>query len=117
MARAIDEPSDLAREVQNLREQQRALSGVLRTIARSEGLQRVLDEVVEACRRLCEADNGALWLIEDELLHSAAHHGGAAAAQYDSQHPHALDRSTMAGRTALTRETIHVPDILDDPEY
>jgi class 3 adenylate cyclase len=117
MAGATDDVSRLAREVENLREQQRALSDVLRAIARSEGLQAVLDEVVEACRRLCEADNGALWLLEGGLLHSVAHHGEAEAAQYDSRHPHALDRTTMAGRIAVVRETIHLPDVLDDPEY
>jgi class 3 adenylate cyclase/putative methionine-R-sulfoxide reductase with GAF domain len=117
MARTTDDASRLAREVEDLREQQRALSGVLGAIARSEGLQAVLDEVVEACRRLCEADQGALWLLEDGLLHSVAHQGGAGPAQYDSEHPHALDRTTMAGRTAVTRETIHIPDVLDDPEY
>ena len=117
MAGATNDASKLAREVEDLREQQRALSDVLSAIARSEGLQAVLDEVVEACRRLCEADQGALWLLEDGLLHSVAHQGGAGAAQYDSEHPHALDRTTMAGRTAVTRKTIHIPDVLDDPEY
>jgi class 3 adenylate cyclase len=117
MAQATNDAAELAREVQNLREQQRALSGVLRAIARSAGLPAVLDEVVAACRRLCEADNGALWLLEDELLHSVAHEGGAGPARYDSQHPHAVDRTTMAGRVALTRSTIHIADILDDPEY
>jgi class 3 adenylate cyclase/putative methionine-R-sulfoxide reductase with GAF domain len=117
MARATSDASKLAREVEDLREQQRALSDVLGAIARSEGLQAVLDEVVEACRRLCEADQGALWLLEDGLLHSVAHQGGPAAAQYDSEHPHALDRTTAAGRTALMRKTIHIPDVLNDPEY
>lgn len=117
MARTTSDASKLAREVQNLREQQRALSDVLGAIARSEGLQAVLDEVVEACRRLCEADQGALWLLEDGLLHSVAHQGGPVAAQYDSEHPHALDRTTAAGRTALMRKTIHIPDVLNDPEY
>jgi class 3 adenylate cyclase len=117
MAQAANDPSELAREIQNLREQQRALTGVLRAIARSAGLPAVLDEVVAACRRLCEADNGALWLLEDELLHSVAHEGGAGAARYDSQHPHAVDRTTMAGRVAFTRSTIHIADILDDREY
>jgi class 3 adenylate cyclase/putative methionine-R-sulfoxide reductase with GAF domain len=117
MARATSDASKLAREVEDLREQQRALSDVLGAIARSEGLQAVLDEVVEACRRLCEADQGALWLLEDGLLHSVAHQGGPVAAQYDSEHPHALDRTTAAGRTALMRKTIHIPDVLNDPEY
>jgi class 3 adenylate cyclase/putative methionine-R-sulfoxide reductase with GAF domain len=117
MARTSSDASELAREVEDLREQQRALSGVLTAIARSEGVEAVLDEVVEACRRLCEADYGGLWLLKDELLHSVAYHGEPLAAQYDRQHPHALDRTTMVGRTAVMRETIHVPDILVDPEY
>ena len=54
------------REVAALREQQKAISGVLRALARSTDLQPVLDEVVEACRRLCAADHGALWLLEGE---------------------------------------------------
>jgi class 3 adenylate cyclase len=117
MAEAANDGAEIAREVDDLREQQRALSGVLRAIARSEGLQVVLDQVVEACRRLCEADNGALWLLDDGLLHSFAHQGGAAASQYDREHPHALDRTTIAGRVAVMRSMVHVPDILDDLEY
>jgi class 3 adenylate cyclase len=109
--------SELAGQLEDLREQQRAISGVLRAVARSAGLQPVLDEVVEAARRLCDADNGALWLLEDGLLHSVAHHGGAEPAEYDRQHPHALDRTTAAGRTAVAREPVHIPDIEADPEY
>jgi adenylate cyclase len=109
--------AELARELDDLREQQRAISGVLHAVARSAGLQPVLDEVVEACRRLCNADHGALWLLEDGLLHSVAHHGDAEAARYDSQNPHALDRTTAAGRTAVTRAPVHIPDIAADPEY
>jgi hypothetical protein len=44
-------------------------------------------------------------------------HGGDAAAEYDSRHPHALDRTSAAGRTALTREPVLIPDIDLDPEY
>jgi len=113
-----DDPSGLVRQLESLREQQRALSDVLRTTTRSRELLPVLEEVVEACRRLCEGDNGALWLLEDDgLLHSVAHHGGAEAATYDAEHPHALDRTTVAGRTAVTRSTVHLPDVLHDPEY
>ncbi len=108
---------ELARSNVRLREQQRAISGVLRAVARSAGLQPVLDEVAEACRRLCDADDGALWLLEDGLLHSVAHHGEADAAEYDRQHPHSLDRTTAAGRVAVTREPVHIPDIQTDPEY
>jgi len=109
--------SALARRVDDLLEQQRAVSGVLRAAARSTGLQPVLDEVVEACRRLCRADTAALWLLRDGLLHAASHQGEAGGADYDRQHPHAIDRATAAGRTAVTRAPVHIPDVLDDPEY
>src|SRR4029450_10470090 len=91
---------DQARQLEDLRQQQRAISGVLRAVARSSGIQPVLDEVVEACKRLCKADYGALWLLEDGLLHTVAPHGEA-----------------EGGRAALTRMPVHIPDIRNDPEY
>jgi class 3 adenylate cyclase len=109
--------SGMAREVEDLREQQRAISGVLRAVARSAGLQPVLDEVVEACKQLCKADYGALYLLEDGLLHVVAHNTEAEGAEWDRQHPHALDRTTAAGRAAVMREPVHIPDIREDPEY
>jgi hypothetical protein len=80
MTNGVSEPlaADLTREVEALREQQKAISGVLRALAGSSGLQPVLDEVVEACSRLCDADNAALWLLDDGLLHSVADDGGRA---------------------------------------
>jgi adenylate cyclase len=111
------DPADLARQVEDLREQQRAISRVLRAVAHTAGIQPVLDEVVEACERLCRADYGALYLLEQEHLHVAAHHTHAEGAEWDRQHPHALDRTTAAGRAAVTREPVHIPDIRQDPEY
>lgn len=105
-------------QVAALREQQRAISDVLRAVARSSGLQPVLDEIIESCRRLCEADYAALWLLrEDGLLHAAAHQGELEGARFDREHPHAVDRSTAAGRVALTRDVVHIPDTEADPEY
>jgi two-component system NtrC family sensor kinase len=103
--------------VEELREQQRAISGVLRAVARSAGLQPVLDEVVDAGRRLCAADYGALYLLDDGLLRLSTYRGAPTTADYDREHAHALDRTTGAGRAALTREPVHIPDILADPEY
>ena len=111
MASVASDDAELARQLEDVREQQRAISGVLRAVARSAGIQPVLDEVVEACERLCRADYGALYLLEHGLLHVAAHNTQAAGAEYDRQHPHALDRTTGAGRrwhaspsTSLTSE-------------
>jgi class 3 adenylate cyclase len=124
MARIAGRPVGLPSELEDLREQQRAISRVLRAVARSAGIQPVLEEVAEACRRLCKADHGSLWLLQDGLLHVGAH-GGAqsaaereqAAAAYDIAHPHPLDRTTAAGRAALERRPVQIPDVLSDPEY
>ena len=108
---------DIARELEDLREQQHAISGVLRAVAGSAGLQPVLDEVVAAGRRLCGADYGALYLVDGDALRLATYQGAPTTAEYDREHPHALDRTTGAGRAAVTREPVHIPDILADPEY
>jgi class 3 adenylate cyclase len=117
MAGVARDHSDLAHELEDVREQQRAISGVLRAVARRAGLQPVLEEVAEECRRLCEADHGALWLLEDGVLHVGAHHGEPEAAQYDLDHPHPIDRTTAAGRAAIERKPVQIPDVLEDPEY
>jgi class 3 adenylate cyclase len=110
--------SELAGQLERLREQQRAVSDVLRTVARSEGLQPVLDDIVEAATRLCAGDNGRLWLLKDGLLYAFANLGGNDEAyEYDKEHPHPVSKATMAGRAALTREPVHIPDVEADPEY
>ena len=107
----------LERQLEELREQQRAVSGVLRAVARSAGLQPVLDEVVEAARHLCGADFGALYLLDDAMLRLATYHGAPETVDYERDHPHALDRTTGAGRAAVARAPVHIPDVLADPEY
>src|SRR5262245_53893720 len=116
MPNAVDETA-LTHQVEDLREQQRAISGVLRAVARSAGLQPVLEEVTEACRRLCKADYGSLWLLQNGLLHLGAHQGSSEGARYDQEHPHALDRTSAAGRAAVERRPIQIPDIEADREY
>ena len=100
MAGMASDDAERARQLEDMRQQQRAISGVLRAVARSAGTQPVLDEVVEACERLCKADHGVLYLLEHGLLHVVAHHTHADGAEWDRQHPHALDRTTGAGRAA-----------------
>jgi len=106
-----------ADEVERLRAQQRAVSDVLRAVARSEGLQPVLDEIVESATSLCAGDNGRLFLLLGDRLHATANHGLAEEYEWDRANPHVVDRSTFAGRAAVERAPVHVPDILEDPEY
>jgi len=113
----VADVGELARRLEAAQEQQRALSRVSRAVARSEGLQPVLDEVVAAATRLSQATNGRLWLLEGGMLQAFANYGTEEGFDYEKEHPLAIDRTSMAGRTALTRATVHVPDIDEDPEY
>jgi len=115
-ARQVADIEEVSR-TDRLREQQRAISRVLRAVVQSEGLQPVLDEVIEAATRLCEAKNGRLWLFKDGMLHVVANHGLREGYEYDNQHPKVPDRTSMAARAALTREIVHLPDVDADPEY
>jgi adenylate cyclase len=107
----------LARENESLRDELRALGRVLGAIARSEGLQPVLDEVVLEATRLCRGDYGALTLAEGEVFRVFSHFGDPEEAEHDRQHPHTRDRTSCTGRVALSHDVVHIPDILADPEY
>ena len=89
------------------RDQRRAISDVLRAVARSEGLQPVLDEIVEAAMRLCQGEHAQLYMAEGDLFvifsQSSVSQSGdlPAAYEYSVEHPHARDRTTVIGRVAL----------------
>jgi adenylate cyclase len=51
------------------------------------------------------------------LLRAFANHGIDETFEYDQEHPHPMDRTSLAGRAALTRAPVHIPDVLEDPEY
>jgi class 3 adenylate cyclase len=118
MESAADDARILARQVEDLRSQQRALSGVLKAMARAEGLQPVLDEVLEAAKRLCDAEHAQLYLAEGDLFVIVSTDRSAEPAyEHSARHPHAKDRTSVTGRVALTGQTVQIPDVLDDAEY
>ena len=109
---------DLAHELDSLREQQRAVSDVLRAVARSEGLQAVFDAVVDAATRLCGAEFGALYLADGDRYRVVVLAGaGAGQLEWEREHPHTRDRTTLTGRVAVTRDVVHIPDVLEDVDY
>ena len=110
---------ELVRENESLREQRAAVHDVLRQVARSEGLQPVLDEIVRSAVRLCGGEHAQLFMAQGDLFHTQAHSEGMREDQvdYDEDHPHPRDRSTVVGRVAVSGETVQIPDILDDPDY
>jgi class 3 adenylate cyclase len=109
---------ELTRQLESLREQQQALAAVLRAIARSEPLEEVFRVALDAAMRLCDGDFDSFYLAEGELLRAVVQNGGSPEqAEYERTHPHVPDRRTCVDRVALTRSTIHIPDVLADPEY
>jgi adenylate cyclase len=116
--------TELLRQLENLREQQRAVSDVLRAVASSAGLQVVLDEILEAAIRLCRGEHGQLYLAEGELFRISAYIDKqreaarrSEAYAFSAAHPHARDRTSVVGRVALSGEPVQIPDVLADPEY
>ena len=112
-----DTAPEVERLLEDAREQQRAISRVLRAVARSEGLQPVLDEVVEEARRLCGGENAELYLVEGDLLQLFSHSGAAEIEQFNREHPHPRDRRSIVGRVALVAEPVEIPDVEADSEY
>jgi PAS domain S-box-containing protein len=107
--------ADLARSVDELT----ATGDVLKIISRSSvDLETVLETLVETVARLCNADHAVLFRRRDDKYHLIAARGfSAEARQVVDDHPLAPARGTAAGRVALERRAVHIPDVLQDPEY
>ena len=109
---------ELVRENENLREQRQAVDEVLRAVARSEGLQPVLDAIIAAARRLCHGDHAQLYLAEGDVFVIVSQVlDFPEGYDYAVEHPHRRDRTTVVGRTALAGEAVQIPDVLADADY
>ena len=82
-------------------------------------LQPVLDTIVATAARLCRADWARVRKLEaDGKYHAAASKAADEAfLSYVMENPVAPGRGTVVGRTALEGRPVHIPDVLEDPEY
>src|SRR4029434_44075 len=96
-----------------------ATSEVLKVISRSVfDLQPVLETLVENATKLCKAETGFISRPDRELLRIEVHWGSSPQLMaFYKQHPVAPTRGSLIGRTFLERRTVHIEDVLADPEY
>jgi GAF domain-containing protein/DNA-binding response OmpR family regulator/HAMP domain-containing protein len=115
------ENARLLNELRESLEQQTATSEVLEVISRSAfDLQAVFETVVERSARLSGADRARanVFRFDGELLRIAATFNVTGEVrEWLEQHPIRPGQHSGSARAALERRTIHIPDVLIDPEY
>jgi GAF domain-containing protein len=113
------ENSRLLNELRESLQQQTATSDLLKVISRSTfDLQTVLDALLKSAARLCQADHSFIFLREGDAYRCASGSGDIPEwIDYLKQQTILPGRGTIAARTALEERTVHIPDVLVDPEY
>ncbi len=78
----------------------------------------MLDAIVVMAARLCQAEFSILFNVDGpQATVAAINNAKTNFIAYLREHPVPIARSSITGRAALERQTVHVVDVLADPEY
>jgi GAF domain-containing protein/anti-sigma regulatory factor (Ser/Thr protein kinase) len=110
----------LFNETKESLERQTATSEILKVISRTHfDLGPVLEIVLNNARTLCGADRGTIFRPDaagNYVPLAVSVPDGSVAASLTAS-PIRTDRSSATGRAAVEGVTVHIPDVLADPEY
>ena len=117
--RLFDEVQARTEDLRESLQQQIATADVLKIISRSTfDLQTVLQTLVESAARLCDADNGTITRQDQGVFYRAEAFGFSREfLDVVRRIPVEPSRGSVAGRALLEGKLVHIPDVLDDPEY
>src|SRR5262249_47211882 len=113
------ENARLLNELRQSLQQQTATADVLKAISRSAfDLKTVLDALVEAAARLCEADQAGIARERNGVYERvSSYRQSDAYMDYIKAQPVIPERGTGMGRALLEGKVVHIPDVLADPDY
>jgi PAS domain S-box-containing protein len=115
----FDEVQAKSRDLEESLQQQTATADVLKVISRSAfDLQTVLDALLASACQLCEADIGTIRYEDGSNYRLAASYGCKPEwIEHFAGYSTKPDRSSIFGQTIICGHTVHMPDVLADPDY
>jgi GAF domain-containing protein len=110
----------LFNETKEALDRQTAVAQVLGEISGSGfELEPVLETVIAHATKLCAAQQGFIYRREGDVFRLAVAHGITREFKaFTEANPiNPMGRGTVTGRVVEDRKTVHIPDVLMDPEY